>query len=213
MIVLSGSSIVMISLVNGFGSQTTAGFGAAMQLWNYIMMPALAVGMAASSMAAQNVGAARFDRIGRIATTGVLFNCLMTGGLVLVLYLFNRAALSLFLPADAVALDIAVHVNAIVVWSFVLFGISMVLGGVVRATGAAVPPLMVLFVSLWLIRIPLALAFLQRWQADAIWWSFPVGAACSALLMALYYRYGGWRQARMLAPAAAPGRHAPGSPG
>ncbi|HEY1325371.1 MAG TPA: MATE family efflux transporter [Casimicrobiaceae bacterium] len=202
MIVLSGSSIVVIGLVNRFGSQTTAAFGAATQLWNYIMLPALAVGMAASSMAAQNVGARRWDRVQRTAATGVLFNCLMTGTLVLLLYLFNRAALSLFLPAHSEALAIAQHINAIVVWSFVLFGISMVLGGVVRSTGAAVPPLIVLFVSLWLIRLPLAFALLGRLQADGIWWSLPVGAASSALLMWLYYRYGGWRRARMLGPAA-----------
>jgi putative MATE family efflux protein len=205
MIVLSGASIVVISLVNRFGSQTTAAYGAALQLWNYIMMPALAVGMAASSMAAQNVGARRWDRVRRTAVTGVLFNILMTGTLVVILYLFNRAALSLFLPQGSDALALAQHINAIVVWSFVLFGISMVLGGVVRSTGAAVPPLIVLFVSLWLIRLPLAVALMGPWQADGIWWSFPVGAGCSALLMWLYYRYGGWRRAHMLDPVRAPG--------
>jgi putative MATE family efflux protein len=206
MIVLSGSAIVMIALVNRFGSQTTAAFGAATQLWNYVMLPALAVGMAASGMAAQNVGAGRWDRVRRVAVTGVLFNCLMTGALVVTLYLFNRAALSLFLPDDSEALAIAQHINAVVVWAFILFGISMVLGGVVRATGAAVPPLAVLFVSLWMIRIPLALALLGRYGADAIWWSFPVGAGASALLMGLYYRYGGWKKARMLpaGPGVAP---------
>jgi putative MATE family efflux protein len=203
MIVLSGSAIVMIALVNRFGSQTTAAFGAATQLWNYIMMPALAVGMAASSMAAQNVGAGHWDRVRRTAVTGVLFNCAMTGALVITLYLFNRAALSLFLPADSEALAIAQHINAVVVWSFILFGISMVLGGVVRATGAAVPPLVVLFISLWVIRIPLALALLDRYGADAIWGSFPVGAGMSAILMGLYYRFGGWKRAHMLPPAAA----------
>jgi putative MATE family efflux protein len=200
MIVLSSSSIMMISLVNRFGSQTTAAFGAAMQLWNYVMMPALAVGMAASAMAAQNVGAGRWDRVRRTALIGVGFNCLMTGSLVLILYLFNRAALSLFLPDDSDALVIAQHVNAIVVWSFMLLGITMVLGGVVRATGAAVPPLIVLFVALWLIRIPFAIALLDRWHADALWWSFPVGSGISAVLMWLYYRFGRWQSARMLEP-------------
>src|SRR5437660_1045480 len=125
MIVLSGSSIVMISLVNRFGSQTTAAFGAAFQLWNYIMMPALAVGMAESAMRAQNVGAKRFDRVHRIAVTGLGFNLLMTGVLVVLIYLFNRGALGLFLPDEGAAIAIAQHINAIVVWSFMLIGIAM----------------------------------------------------------------------------------------
>ena len=200
MIVLSGSSIVMISLVNRFGSQTTAAFGAAMQLWNYIMMPALAVGMAASAMAAQNVGANRFDRVHRIAMTGVGFNLLMTGVLVVLVYLFNRGALGLFLPAEGDAIGIAQHINAIVLWSFMLIGIAMVLGGVVRATGAAVPPLIVLFLALFVIRIPFAILFADRWHADAVWWSFPLGAFAAAFLMWLYYRFGDWKSAHMLAP-------------
>jgi putative MATE family efflux protein len=202
MIVLSGSSIVMISLVNRFGSQTTAAFGAAMQLWNYVMMPALAVGMAASAMAAQNVGAKRFDRVQRVAATGVGFNLLMTGGLVVLIYLFNRGALGLFLPAEGDAIVVAQHINAIVVWSFILIGIAMVLGGVVRATGAAVPPLVVLFLALFVVRIPFAFLMSGRWHAEAVWWSFPLGSGAAALFMWLYYRRGGWKRAHMLEPRA-----------
>ncbi|HEY2818411.1 MAG TPA: MATE family efflux transporter [Casimicrobiaceae bacterium] len=202
MIVLSGSSIVMISLVNRFGSQTTAAFGAAMQLWNYVMMPALAVGMAASAMAAQNVGAKRFDRVERVAATGVGFNLLMTGGLVTLIYLFNRGALGLFLPAEGDAIVVAQHINAIVLWSFMLIGIAMVLGGVVRATGAAVPPLVVLFLALFVVRIPFAFLMSGRWHAEAVWWSFPLGSGAAALFMWLYYRRGSWKRAHMLEPRA-----------
>jgi Na+-driven multidrug efflux pump len=192
----------MISLVNRFGSQTTAAFGAAMQLWNYVMMPALAVGMAASAMAAQNVGAKRFDRVERVAATGVGFNLLMTGGLVTLIYLFNRGALGLFLPAEGDAIVVAQHINAIVLWSFMLIGIAMVLGGVVRATGAAVPPLVVLFLALFVVRIPFAFLMSGRWHAEAVWWSFPLGSGAAALFMWLYYRRGSWKRAHMLEPRA-----------
>jgi Na+-driven multidrug efflux pump len=60
MVVISSSALVMISLVNEYGSQTTAACGAASQLWTYIQMPSLAVGAAVSSVAAQNVGAQRW---------------------------------------------------------------------------------------------------------------------------------------------------------
>ena len=45
MLVMSLSAVLMITLVNRFGTDTTAAFGAAMQIWNYIQMPAFAVGM------------------------------------------------------------------------------------------------------------------------------------------------------------------------
>ena len=202
MIVMSTSMIAMISLVNSFGAHTTAAYGACFQLWNYIQMPSLAVGMAASSMAAQNVGAGLWDRVDRVALTGLGFNILLTGCLVLVVYLFNRGALGLFLPADGGSIEIAQHINRIVIWSFILFGISFVFAGVVRSTGAVIPPLLILVIALWIVRIPFAYGFVGSWGADAIWWSFPLGSLVSAALSALYYRYGGWRKARMLAPAA-----------
>lgn len=188
MVVMSTSMIAMISLVNSFGAHTTAAYGACFQLWNYIQMPSLAVGMAASSMAAQNVGAGLWDRVNKVAMTGVGYNFLLTGSLVVIVYLFNRGALGLFLPADGGAIEIAQHINHIAVWSFILFGISFVLAGVVRSTGAVIPPLIILVISLWVVRIPFAYSFVNSWGADAVWWSFPVGSAVSMTLSALYYR-------------------------
>jgi len=197
MFVVSSSMIALISLVNRFGSEETAAFNAAMQLWNYVQMPALAIGAAASSMAAQNVGAEKWDRVGKVAGTGVLFNFLMVGSLVAIVYAFNESALSLFLPANGAALAVSAHLNAIVVWSFLFFGTSIVLFGVVRATGAVMPPLIILVISLWLIRVPFAFSVLSRWHADAIWWSFPISSVISMVLAIAYYRFGGWRKVRM----------------
>jgi putative MATE family efflux protein len=197
MFVISSSMLALTSLVNRFGSQETAAFNAAMQLWNYVQMPALAIGAAASSMAAQNVGAGKWDRVGKVATTGVLFNFLIGGSLITMVYLLNKHALGLFLPTNGEALNISAHLNAIVIWSFALFGTSIVLFGVVRATGAVIPPLIMLVISLWLIRVPFAYSMLDRWQADAIWWSFPLSSTASLLMSVTYYRFGGWRKASM----------------
>jgi putative MATE family efflux protein len=197
MFVISSSMIALTSLVNRFGSQETAAFNAAMQLWNYVQMPALAIGAAASSMAAQNVGAGKWDRVGKVATTGVMFNFLLGGSLITLVFVFNKHALGLFLPANGAALSLSAHLNAIVIWSFALFGTSIVLFGVVRATGAVIPPLIMLVISLWLIRVPFAFSMLDRWQADAIWWSFPLSSTVSMLMSVAYYRFGGWRKVRM----------------
>jgi putative MATE family efflux protein len=197
MFVISSSMIALTSLVNRFGSQETAAFNAAMQLWNYVQMPALAIGAAASSMAAQNVGAGKWDRVGKVATTGVLFNFLLGGSLITLVFVFNKHALGLFLPANGAALSLSAHLNAIVIWSFALFGTSIVLFGVVRATGAVIPPLIMLVISLWFIRVPFAFSMLDHWQADAIWWSFPLSSTVSMLMSVAYYRFGGWRKVRL----------------
>jgi putative MATE family efflux protein len=203
MLVLSLSGVLMITLVNRFGVDTTAAFGAALQIWNYIQMPAFAVGMGMSAMTAQNVGAGKWDRVTRIAQVGVLYSVLLTGSIVLAIELLNTHVFALFLPQGSAALGIAAHLNRIVTGSFIFFGVSVALFGVVRATGAVMAPLVILTISLLVVRFPLAQLFLAHYHADAIWWSFPVSASLSATLAFLYYRYGGWRQAHMTAGAAA----------
>ena len=93
MLVLSLSGVLMITLVNRFGVDTTAAFGAALQIWNYIQMPAFAVGMAVSAMTAQNVGAGKWNRVTTIARVGVLYSVLLTGSVVLVIELLNTRVL------------------------------------------------------------------------------------------------------------------------
>jgi Na+-driven multidrug efflux pump len=80
----------------------------------------------------------------------------------------------------------------------------MVLFGVVRATGAVMPPLLILLISLWCIRVPFAYSMLGRWQAEAIWWSFPIASMASLTMAAAYYRFGGWRAIRMGVADASP---------
>jgi Na+-driven multidrug efflux pump len=192
----------MITLVNRFGVDTTAAFGAALQIWNYIQMPAFAVGMAVSAMAAQNVGAGHWHRVTRIARYGVLYSVALTGSIVAAVELLDTRVFALFLPAGSAALAIGSHLNRIVTGSFVFFGVSVALFGVVRATGAVIAPLVILAVSLLVVRFPLAELLLPRYAADAVWWSFPVSSALSAVLALAYYRHGAWRRARM-SPAAA----------
>jgi Na+-driven multidrug efflux pump len=85
-----------------------------------------------------------------------------------------------------------------VVWSFLFFGVSFVLFGVVRATGAVMAPLIILAVALWFVRVPCAWVLRDHYGADAVWWSFPLGALVAVVLAAAYYRWGSWRHASML---------------
>jgi Na+-driven multidrug efflux pump len=73
----------------------------------------------------------------------------------------------------------------------------MVLFGVVRATGAVIPPLVILGLALLGVRFPVALGLLDDLQADAILWSFPISSIVAAVLSIGYYKWGGWRTSRM----------------
>lgn len=204
MLIVSSSMLTVLGLINGYGTDTAAAFGAAVQVWTYVQMPVFAVGAAVTAMAAQNIGAGRWDRVTQTTWSGVTINLAMTGLVVLVVWIFNRPLLSIFLPEGSAALPIAAHANVIALWSFLLFGATIVLISTVRATGAVMGPLLVIFGSLWLARIPFAYGLAPRWGQDAIWWSFPVGSIVGVVLGGLYYRYGDWRKVQLMRGVSAP---------
>ncbi len=201
MLVVSGASLAMIGLVNRFGTETVAAFGAINQLWTYISMPAMAIAAAVSAMAAQNIGAGRWDRVPGIARTGLRANLLLTGLLVGLLLAIDTHALSLFLGAHSAAIEEARHINRLASWSFVLFGATQVYSAVMRANGAVMVPLIILFVVMFPVRLGLSLGLLPHLGQDGLWVGFGTSTVASLALTLLYYRFGGWRRASALPSA------------
>lgn len=193
MIVVSGSMLAMMRLINRQGVDTTAAFGATQQLWTYVQMPAMALGAAVSAMAAQNIGAGRWDRVTRITAMGVAYNLLLTGGMVALLMMVERPAMALFLGADSPAVPIGVHIGRIATWGFIPFGVTMVLFATVRANGQVLWPLGILFASLFPVRLGVAYGAEPIFGPDAIWISFPIAMGVTTMLAILLYRDGAWR--------------------
>ncbi len=197
MFVVSGASLALIGFVNRAGVDVTAGYGVTLQLWTYIQMPALAIGAATSAMAAQNVGAGLWERVDAVTRWGILVNLVITAVLIVAVTLVERPVLALFLGEASPALPIARHINAIVAWSFTLFGVTMVIFGTVRATGAVVAPLIILAIAMFPVRFGVLFALKPWIGTDALWWSMPAGSAFSMLAAIAYYRAGGWRTLHM----------------
>ncbi len=214
MLVISLAGLAMVGLVNREGVATTAAYGVTLQLWGYIQMPALAIGAAVSAMAAQNIGANRWDRVGQVTRIGILYNIALTGVLVGAVLWFDRTTLGLFLAPDSPAIPIGQRISVIASWSFILFGVTMVLFGTVRANGAVWGPLLILFVAMFPVRLGLALLLRPTLGADALWWSFPAGSMATLVGAALYYRYGPWRRGalRVPQPAETPSTEPAGAP-
>ena len=194
MLVISGAGLVMIGLVNREGLVTAAAYGATLQLWNYIQMPALAVGAAVSAMAAQNIGAGRWDRVSSITNSGMAINLAMTAALILLLLLFDRAALTLFLGAESPAIEVARHIQYVATWTFLPFGTTIVLIGTLRANGAVIAPLIILALSMFPIRLGIYWLGYPSLGGDAIWWSFPLSSLCAVAMAWVVYKRGNWRR-------------------
>lgn len=201
MVMTSVASLVMMRLVNGEGAATAAAYAAVAQLLSYISMPANGLGGAASTMAAQNIGAGQWDRVDRIAMASAALGFGITLLVVLLLIGLDRQVLGLFLDANGDAMPIARHINLCATWSYVLFGALLPLVVIPRANGASIAPLIIMTIMFIPARLGFAYLLRPLLGVDAIWWSIPVSFFIAGILIVAYYRYGGWRRLDVLSQA------------
>ncbi|MBN9505691.1 MAG: MATE family efflux transporter [Altererythrobacter sp.] len=194
MLVMSAAGIIVVGLVNREGLLITAAYAAAMQLFTYIQMPAMAIGGAVSAMAAQFIGAKKWHALDHVTRAGVLINFALTGALTALLLIFDRPALVLFLGPESPAVPLARHIQFLAVWSFVVFGVTMVYSATMRAANAVWIPLMIIAVALYPVRLGFYFLTYDWLGADAIWLSFPVGSVAALVLGWWFYHYYDWRK-------------------
>ena len=199
MLVISGAAVVFIGLVNREGLTTAAAYGALLQLWNYIAMPAMAIGAAVSAMVAQHIGAGLARRTDAISAAGAGVNLVITGALIGVLMVFDEPALAVFLGYGSPTLAVALHIQNWVIWSYLPFGITIVLFGALRAFGVVWAQLVVLVTSMLGLRYGAYWLLYPRFGADALWYSMLISSLASMAMVLAVYALGGWR--RRLAPA------------
>lgn len=198
MLVMSSASMIMVSLVNREGVNIAAAYNVSQQLWTYVQMPAMAVGAAVSAMAAQNIGAGLWNRVNKITEVGGIITVVFTGVLIGLLFLFDRSVMAVFLGPESAAIADARHIQLLASWSFIFFGVSMVIYSTMRANGVVIVPLILLFVSLYPVRLGFYYFAYPYLRADAIWLSFPVGAFFGLILALLYYCFGHWRKTALV---------------
>ena len=104
-------------------------------------------------------------------------NLVLTGSLVLLGYLFSRSIIGLFIT-DAAVVEIAQTLLHIMLWSSVIMGMSMVLSGLMRASGTVFVPTVIAMFCIACVEIPVAWFLNNRWGLNGIWVAYPVAVLC-----------------------------------
>jgi putative MATE family efflux protein len=187
MVISSISGIVIVGLVNRFGSDATAAYGALGQVMSYVQFPAMSIGIAASIFGAQAIGAGQQDQLGRITRTAFAMNFVITGVLVLLAYIFSEQVVRLFItePKVVVLTETLLH---IVLWSVVMFGFAVILSGIMRSSGDVLLPMLISLGTIVLVETPLALYLSSTpLGLNGIWTAYATSFCTMFVLQGLYY--------------------------
>ncbi len=197
MVVSSMSAIVIVGIVNRFGSSATAAYGAVNQVLSYVQFPAMSIAIASSIFAAQAIGARRFDEVEHVTRTALIINLFFTGGLVLIAYLFSQHLVALFIT-DPEVVEVAERLLHIVLWSCVVFGWGSVFSAVMRASGDVWIPMSLSLAAIICVEVPSALILSQVFGLDGVWIGYCMSFSAVLLLQASYY-FGWWRKKEITA--------------
>jgi len=196
MTVISAGVMAIMSVVNSFGNDVVAGFGAAQRLDSLIMLPAMALGTAVNSMAGQNIGANQWKRVHDIAKYGVIFNLMIMILISTVVVLFAEWGIRLFI-GEKEAVQFGTDYLIIIAFFYPFLGINFILNGIVRAAGAMFQVLILNVISFWILRYPLSY-LCSIWLGER---GIAVGMGLSFVVSSViafgYYKYGKWNKIKL----------------
>ena len=192
MVVMAIAELVLLGLVNSFGSDATAAYGAVNQVMGYTQFTAMSISIAVSILGAQAIGGGDRARLDDIVRTGLAFNLVLTGGLVALIYLMPRAVLGIFIT-DGAVLDLAKGLLFIALWSSVPFGLATTFSGAMRAAGVALTPMLLSIFAIVAIELPSAVILSRTIGLDGVWAAYPI-VFCAMFVLQMGYYLLVWRK-------------------
>ena len=142
-LLFSGSNVIIQSAVNSFNSVAViAGNAAASSIEGFIYTAMNSISQATLTFTGQNLGAKRYDRIGKILGTCALLVSIIGAFAGGVAYLLGPVLLKLY-TTEAEVVDIGMVRLAFVALPYFICGLMEVFGGMLRGSGYSITPMIV----------------------------------------------------------------------
>jgi len=181
---------IMIFVVASFGTMVTAAYGIGGRILSFVIIPALGLSMATSTLVGQNIGAGKIKRAEKVATLSMKISFFSLSIMAVILFVFANYISRFFIPQDIAVINMSANFIRIMAVSFGFVGIQIVLNGVLRGAGDTFAPMVLTVISLWTLRVPLAycLSNFTSLSYNGIWWSFPIANIVSFVLTYIWYK-------------------------
>jgi putative MATE family efflux protein len=184
--------MALVRIVNGFGTDAIAAFTITGRIDSFSSLPAMNFSMALSSFVGQNIGAGKIERV----KNGIVSTWLMISVITLIAtavnLIFSNELMSFF-THDKEVIRIGSDYLIIVGIFYIGLSIMFVNNGLFRGAGDTLVPMFITFVSLWLIRIPLAYFFSKEIGITGIWWAISISLSFGLIASTIYYLTGRWK--------------------
>lgn len=192
---ISVGNIIIQSVINGFGSSVMAGYSAAVKLNNMVITSLTTLGNGISNFTAQNLGAAKFDRIKSGFRAGLKLVWTLCAPIVLLYELLGCQLVGIFLESPTgTAIDTGFQFLAIISPFYFVVAAKLVSDGILRGAGMMKQFMIATFTDL-ILRVALAeVLSLTPLETTGIWISWPIGWVIATIISLAFYKRAKWVQ-------------------
>ena len=202
--IFSMAGMVVQTLTNSMGEMVIAANVIIMRVDGFAMMPNFSFGQAMSVYTGQNVGAAKYDRVGLGTKQGTIIAVCCSAAITCVLLFLNKYLFAIFTETTEL-IDLAGRMMRLMAVGYVGVAITQSLGGVMRGAGDTVSPMWISIISTVLLRVPVAYV-LAHFTASEVWphghpfslsASLLISWVLGAVMSCVVFKLGKWKKTMM----------------
>ena len=181
------SNMLIQASINEFGKDATAAWAAYGKIDVLFWMTMSSLGTAVTTFAGQNFGAGKYDRVRSSTRYGFLIAIVITGPLSILLYLWGKGFLYIFVD-DAQVINIGVQMIRFLAPFYCTYIGVEVFSGVLRGMGSALIPMLITLSGICVLRVSWILLFFPTHKSiETVETSYPITWITTSLLFLVYY--------------------------
>lgn len=166
--VICGAQIMITVIVAPLGAIAIAANAFAVTAEALCYMPGYGIGDAATTLTGQSYGAGRKDLARQFGYITTLSGMVIMSAMGIMLWIFAPAVMSMMSPVQSIV-DLGAEILRIEAWAEPMFAASIVAYGAMVGVGDTIVPACMNFMSIWLVRVPLAAILAPIMGLRGVW--------------------------------------------
>jgi putative MATE family efflux protein len=191
-------SIVFMWFIAPFGTLAIASHNLVSRVDMFVLLPAIGLGSAAGILAAQNLGAQQVERSAKTAWIAIGWLTGIMAVFSIVIWFWASNIVQVFNPEPEL-IDLASTFLKIQIASYMCNGLMFVMMNVMNAVGDTLIAFIIDLVTMWGIRVPLAILLpkIANLGVYGVRWALVADTVCSAIIFIIYFRSGRWKRKKI----------------
>lgn len=197
-LIVSVSWLFLNRLINTYGESASASVAVSMRVDSLSFLPLMALSAGIATMAAQNIGAGKIERVKEIYKAGMKLSVCISAFMAVFSMLFPEIIVRMFTD-DMSVLKYTKSYIYVVMPSIIMLAVMFSANGVINGAGKTFILMLFAFCAHIIIRVPLAYIISPKMELWGIWTAMAISNFFSMTFSLIYYYSNKWKKGSNIA--------------